>query len=113
MSDIVELYRSTAALYARFEVEPTLENTSRRFFEEVCEFKEACDYEAFTDSDTRILIANEAADVLVTTIGMLLAMGMKPHELAAAISRVIAKNDSKTHATHELVNGKITRKAQS
>lgn len=111
MSDIVELFRSTAALYARFEVEPTLENTSRRFFEEVCEFKEACDYGEFTDAMD--LIADEAADVLVTTIGMLLAAGVGAKALQAAIERVIVKNDSKTHTTHELVNGKITRKAQS
>ncbi len=97
---------STAAFYARFGVQPTLADTIQNFQEEVQELIEA----ARSASD-RAHIAEEAADVFVTALGICLASGVDIDLLAQQVYAVIAKNDAKTQATHVYHNGKIRRRA--
>ncbi|GAB4572635.1 MAG: hypothetical protein Kow0077_12580 [Anaerolineae bacterium] len=100
------LVRSTLAFYARFGVTPQLENATRIFEEEVREFIEA----AHTGTD-KTHVAEEAADVVVTVIGLCIAAGVDPDQMIDQIYAVAAKNDAKTHATHVYINGKITRRS--
>ena len=56
-------------------------------------------------------IAEEAADVFVTVIGLCQAVGVDGNKLIQQIHIVAAKNDAKTHATHVYVDGKIRRRS--
>jgi NTP pyrophosphatase (non-canonical NTP hydrolase) len=120
MNALKQLDRSTAELYARFGLNANTTPASVRrriFMEEVLELVEAsvaCDEWSVVDHPAPVGITlQEGADVIVTVIGLLQAHNIEYDALEAAIERVIAKNDAKTHETHELVNGKITRmKAQ-
>lgn len=104
-----DLVRSTLALYERFGVEPQLDAATRVFEEEVAEFIEAA-----RAGDNRQHTAEEAADVLVTVIGLCKAAGVPPEMLIEQIHAVIEKNDAKTHATHEInADGKIARKSRN
>lgn len=101
-----DLIDSTLAFYQRFDVQPQLEAATLVFEEEVDEFIEAAH-----DNTSRIHIAEEAADVIVTVIGLCEAAGVTGDELVEQIYAVIAKNDAKTHDTHEInTNGKIARR---
>lgn len=101
------LIASTLALYARFGVQPQLGPATRVFEEEVAEFIEA----ANDPDDSRDHVAEEAADVIVTVVGLCQAAGVPPEQIIAQIGAVIAKNDAKTHETHTVnANGKIARR---
>jgi NTP pyrophosphatase (non-canonical NTP hydrolase) len=102
-----DLIHSTLAFYARFNVQPQLDTATRVFQEEVGEFIEAAH-----DGDDLTHTAEEAADVIVTVIGLCAAAGVSPDKLIEQMYAVCAKNDAKTPATHEVnANGKISRKA--
>ncbi|MBZ0308246.1 MAG: hypothetical protein K8I82_19430 [Anaerolineae bacterium] len=106
MDTLQELIRSTIEFYARFGVQPQLENAKRVFQEEVQELIDAA--EAGADSAH---IAEEAADVMVTAIGICLSRGVDPAALIEQTRRVIEKNDRKSHATHAVnEQGKIARR---
>ena len=99
------LINSTAEFYARFDVTPNLETSIRVFKEEVDELIEAADIG--TDKDH---IAEEAADVFVTAIGICMASGVDLENIIAQTRAVIDKNDAKTHETHAINEyGKIAR----
>jgi NTP pyrophosphatase (non-canonical NTP hydrolase) len=101
-----DLIRSTLSFYARFGVTPQLEASTLVFQEEVDEFIEA----AHDDHDVNH-VAEEAADVIVTVIGLCEAAGVPPEKLIEQIYTVIEKNDAKTHATHVINDlGKIARR---
>lgn len=102
-----DLIRSTLAFYARFDVKPTLDGATNVFKEEVAEFIEAAH-----DGHDKDHIAEEAADVVVTVIGLCEAAGVDAEKLIGQIYRVIAKNDAKTHETHVYSDGKIRRREQ-
>lgn len=102
-----DLIHSTLAFYERFEVEPKLEPATLVFEEEVDEFIEAAHDGSSTDH-----IAEEAADVMVTIIGLCKAANVPPETLIQQIYAVIEKNDAKTQDTHEITAaGKITRRS--
>ncbi|MEM6284229.1 MAG: MazG nucleotide pyrophosphohydrolase domain-containing protein [Chloroflexota bacterium] len=101
-----DLIRSTLAFYERFGVTPKLEAATLVFSEEVDEFIEAAH-----DAESIDHIAEEAADVLVTVIGLCDAAGVSQDVLIEQIYAVIRKNDAKTWDTHEInAEGKIARK---
>ncbi len=106
MDTLQELIRSTIEFYARFGVQPQLENAKSVFQEEVQELIDAA--EAGTDPAH---IAEEAADVMVTAIGICLSRGVDPAALIEQVHKVVAKNDRKTHTTHAVnEQGKIARR---
>jgi NTP pyrophosphatase (non-canonical NTP hydrolase) len=101
-----DLIASTLAFYERFGVTPQPDAAERVFREEVDEFIEAA-----TDGTNPTHIAEEAADVVVTVIGLCEAVGVPPEQLIEQIYAVIAKNNAKTHDTHHVDNnGKIARR---
>lgn len=114
MDSLEVLYKSTEALFARFDVEPAIDAQLRCVAEEVSEFTDAAiainrdDWPrsmAFTDC-----AIEEAADVIVTVIGTLIALEVNYRQLQSAVEKVIAKNDAKTPATHAVNSaGKIAR----
>ena len=101
-----DLIQSTLAFYERFGVKPQLEAATLVFEEEVDEFIEAAH-----DNTDKDHIAEEAADVFVTVIGLCEAAGVPHEKLIEQIYAVIEKNDAKTHKTHAInASGKIARK---
>lgn len=100
-----DLAQSTADFYARFSVTPQLEDTIKNFQEEVRELIEAA-----RGGDDKSHIAEEAADVFVTAIGVCYASGLDVERLVEQVYAVIAKNDAKTHETHIHLDGKIRRR---
>ncbi|HLA99584.1 MAG TPA: MazG nucleotide pyrophosphohydrolase domain-containing protein [Anaerolineales bacterium] len=101
----VDLAESTFAFYDRFDATPQVESASRNLLEEVNEFIEAA-----REGNNRTHIAEEAADVIVTTLGLCQASRIGIDELIKQIYAVIDKNNAKTHETHVYVDGKIRRK---
>lgn len=115
MSDFELLWASTEALYERFGLDAATTPPSKRrriFMEEVTELLEESAWDDASHPTARRTaeVCNEAADVVVTVMGLLQAHGIYFDELESAIDRIINKNNAKTDATHALVNGKITRK---
>lgn len=105
MDSLRDLAGSTLAFYERFGVELNVPDTIKVFQEEVGELIEAA--ELGTDRDH---IAEEAADVFVTAIGVCAASGVSVDQLIEQVYKVIAKNDAKTHETHVFLDGKIRRR---
>ena len=110
------LLESTRALHERFGVLFRVDVSERLVAEESYELLRASAEAEYIsiggiDSDReRMKLTHEAVDLIVVTLALLQAHGVTDDDLAQAIDAVIAKNDAKTHATHELVNGKITRR---
>ena len=100
-----DLIRSTLDFYDRFGITPTPADMEKVFLEEVHELIEAVD--AGHDKDH---MAEEAADVIVTVIGLCHAAGIDPDHMIRQLYAVIDKNDAKTHDTHAFIDGKIRRK---
>lgn len=95
-SSLPALWKSTSDLYARFDLRPTESATLDKFREEVDEFIKASIY----DTDGGAHMVEEAGDVFVTVIGMLIARGVSLELLQERVAYVIAKNDAKTTETH-------------
>lgn len=100
-----DLAQSTADFYARFGVTPQVNDAVKNFEEEVRELIEAA--RAGTDHDHT---AEEAADVIVTAIGVCYASGISIDQIVKQVYAVVAKNDAKTHETHIHLDGKIRRR---
>lgn len=101
-----DLAQSTADFYARFGVQPQLDNCITNFQEEVRELIEAARAGSNLDH-----IAEESADVFVTAIGVCFASGLDVARMVEQVYAVIAKNDAKTHETHVFHDGKIRRRS--
>lgn len=108
------LWHSSADLYQRFGMATPNTSAQLRVVHEECyELTQAAhEYEFAKGMGDRV--TEEAADVIVTVMGVLMSCGVTYHELASAINRVAAKNDAKTHETHYVseVTGKITRRGK-
>lgn len=103
---LTAVWQSTAALYERFGLKPNVQNTTEVFSEETAELLHAAMLESPVNT------ALEAADVIVTALGICMARGVTLDEVVAAIRATVAKNDDKTHETHAVNEaGKIARKA--
>ena len=100
-----DLIRSTLDFYARFDWQPELNGAVKVFQEEVAELIEAAQ-----DGTNKHHIAEEAADVLVTVIGVCAAAGVDPELLIKQLYTVVDKNNAKTHDTHIYLDGKIRRR---
>lgn len=98
------LAKSTLEFYERFSYTPNLNAAHRIFLEEVGELIEA------SRTQDREDIVEEAADVIVTVIGIVLACDISIGELEDAMAYVARKNDRKGYDTHILREGKIQRK---
>ena len=104
-----DLARSTFAFYRRFDVQPELEPATLVLQEEVDELIEAAH-----DKEGTQRVAEEAADVIVTVIGLCDAAGVSVDEIIAQVYAVIKKNDAKTHETHQVnAAGKIARRTEA
>ena len=101
-----DLAQSTLDFYARFGFQPQTDNTIQNFQEEVRELIEAA-----RDGHDLDHIAEEAADVFVTAMGVCFASGVDVERMVAQVYTVIAKNDAKTYETHVLHTGKIRRRS--
>ena len=101
-----DLAESTSDFYARFDVQPQVDDAIQNFGEEVQELIEAA--RAGDDLDH---IAEESADVFVTALGVCFASGIDVERIVQQIYAVIAKNDAKTHETHIVHTGKIWRRS--
>ncbi len=66
--------------------------------------------EAAQQDENKAHIAEEAADVMVTAIGVCQSVGVDIEQIITQVYYVIAKNDAKTHATHVYLDGKIRRR---
>lgn len=104
-----DLWESTEALYRRFGItHPDFDAAFRVFGEEVFEFINEITLPMEITDAAELM---EAADVLVTIIGLLIARGFNFQDFASAIDGVRAKNDLKTGDSHYVSeSGKITRK---
>lgn len=101
-----DLIASTRAFFARFGVQIGVGEGVQNLREEVGELIEAAE-----DGVDRAHVAEEAADVMVTVIGVCEAAGVDPETLVEQVYAVIAKNDAKSHETHVYADGKIRRRA--
>lgn len=103
------LWDSTFDLHSRFfpDNPPDFEARWRVFNEEVSEFLLEC---ANANDLTDMEPAQEAADVIVTLMGLLQGLGFDYNNLQDAIIATAEKNDSKTLKTHAVnKKGKIAR----
>ena len=100
-----DLALSTTAFYQRFSVQPEVTACIRNFREEVMELIQAAQ-----DGTDKNHIAEEAADVFVTAIGICYAAGVDIDTLMDQVYHVIEKNDAKTQLTHVYADGKIRRR---
>lgn len=110
---LAELWQSTANLHKRFYGEdyPTFEAQYRVFFEELAEFTQTIN-EPYEIADMQA--THEAADVIVTLLGLLQGHEFLFVNLASAIESTIAKNDAKTIETHFVrPDGKIARRKEA
>jgi NTP pyrophosphatase (non-canonical NTP hydrolase) len=133
------VFTSTLNLYKRFDLTPVPENTTRKLNEEVYEFLKAVDkatavfevdrlldernivtsrakYDAYVEAvgahyrELHAQIAEEGADVIITVVGVLIAMGITPEQARKALAAKLAKNDAKTPDTHQVIKGLIVKK---
>lgn len=119
-----KLFNSTRAFYDRFNVYPPSRVSARKVFNEEC--RELVDAGRVIDgilalpaeerrvddlAKPREHLALEAADVIVTALGMCMAYGIGWRDLHRAVKAVRLKNDGKTHESHTINKaGKIARK---
>jgi phosphoribosyl-ATP pyrophosphohydrolase len=101
-----DLIASTRAFFARFGVEISVGEGVQNLREEVGELIEAAE-----DGADRAHVAEEAADVMVTVIGVCEGAGVDPALLVEQVYAVIEKNDAKSHETHVYTDGKIRRRS--
>lgn len=101
---LIRLCASAYGLLARFRAAPSLKQALSKFNEECDEFKFALN-EMLMDGVNEYKAQEAAAelvDVMVTAINAGSCVGVTPAHILAAVEIVIAKNDSKTEATHRL-----------
>lgn len=119
MNDALKtLWNSTAEFQKRFGLDKqfSLPAQMRCVHEELAEL--SADAYGYWYSDDGLEAENfaidatqEATDVIVTVLGVLMGMKMSYADIEDAIERIAAKNDAKTHDTHEINgNGKVARK---
>jgi NTP pyrophosphatase (non-canonical NTP hydrolase) len=100
-----DLIASTRAFFARFGVQIAVSEGVQNLREEVGELIEAAE-----DGVDHAHIAEEAADVMVTVVGVCEAAGVDAATLVEQVYAVIDKNDAKSHETHVYADGKIRRR---
>lgn len=104
---------SIVAFYARFELQPTHEDTRNVLREEFSEYSRACNdllYDRAVNpekvnliDERKAAVAVEFGDLIYTAVGHALKCGLTPEELLMGIETVIQKNDAKTAETHDVV----------
>ena len=122
LKPLEDLWSSTEELFKRFDLQPTLDAQSRKFFEEIYEFTSAVttywvtdNVDPFTEGyDIRPEIAKNAVaeltDAIVVGMALCMKLGIQFEQLQDAFEFVIDKNDAKTPYTHEVIDGMIIRK---
>ena len=109
MTDLIQLWNSTQDLYERFDLDSPNEDRRRKLIEEVLELITVSVLEDNGHGGYRDII-NEAADVIVTVLGLLQGHDIEYDDLLTAMGRIAEKNNAKTTETHHIVNGLITRR---
>lgn len=108
------LWSSSEMLNRRFGINPVNQDVLVIFSEEVREFVEAySNYRISNFEGYKKDIVEEFSDVLVTGFQVMRAAGITDvNEVIEGIAKVIAKNDAKTHETHEFdpTSNKIVRR---
>jgi NTP pyrophosphatase (non-canonical NTP hydrolase) len=102
---LAALWASTIGLFERFGIQPAVGAQTGKLHEEVHEF-----LAELTDTPDHQRVAEELTDVLVVMLALHLATGGQLHHLTDAVSRVIAKNNAKSSATHDVADGQIRRR---
>ncbi len=119
MTDALKrLWDSTADFQKRFRLDEqfNLPAQMRCVSEELAELNKEVYGWYFTEDGLEaenfsINATEEAADVIVTVLGVLMGMHMSYADIEDALERIAAKNDAKTHDTHAInENGKVARK---
>ena len=102
---ITRLIVSTEALHERFGTRQNAEQAAARVHEEADEVVSAMRQNDVEHAEAEIV------DVWVTAFGLPRAIDSNALNVARRIDEVVAKNNAKTHDTHELRHdGKIARK---
>jgi hypothetical protein len=117
MADTVEaLWNSTDNFHRRFNVDTTLLSCLRQVGEEFIEFVHAAEEssnlsgEGEKEEELLLNLSEEAADLLVTVIGVLQHAHATRDQFEFALKVVRLKNDGKTLDTHRVNSrGKIER----
>lgn len=106
------LWNSTKELHSRFDSKPTMKQLIAVFHEESDELiQELYLLDSQAIKANKEFATDEAADVLVTMMGALQALGCTYHDLQLSMERVANKNNRKSDETHYLrADGKIVRK---
>lgn len=114
MTTVRTVWNSSTDLLKRFELTPTAKASWLKAQEELAELHEAL----FKLSRHRKCVpyqqdaAEELADCLVTLLNVGYTAGLTVEQIEAALETVCAKNDAKSHDTHEVRGGTVKRKAQ-
>lgn len=111
INPLKRLWNSTADLYKRFNLDAPIKDRLTKFREEVNEFEEEIRAFEYGNGSGDALV-EEAVDVIVTTIGILQKFGIDLDHLSEKIELVALKNDAKTHETHVIWNGLITKRSR-
>lgn len=112
MNPLERLWNSTADLYKRFNLDAPIKDRQIKFDEEVKEFKQEIRAIVEHIGGSGDALVEEAVDVIVTTIGILQKFGVDIDDLMEKIELVALKNDAKTHETHVIWNGLITKRSK-
>lgn len=111
-NELKAVWHFTQELHQRFfpDNPPSFRARYRVFLEEVAELT----LDLTDNGENEAFVALEAADVLVTLVGLLQGYGIEYEEFSAAIVSVINKNNAKTLLTHFVrSDGKIARRKDS
>jgi len=100
-----DLWNSTSAFFIRFlNRYPPIMDQLRVMNEEHLEVVQA----ALTQPDN---LPSEVADLFVTAMGLMMSLGYTLDDLNDAMLKIAAKNDVKSHDSHEVNSaGKIARR---
>lgn len=103
IATLSNLFESTANLYDRFGLKPSIENARNGIVEESLEV--IAELEQYDPSH----LAEEVVDLFVVAISALLSRGLDERDLNRAMQVVINKNNAKNSSTHIVHKSKITR----
>jgi phosphoribosyl-ATP pyrophosphohydrolase len=108
INPLKRLWESTEDLYRRFDLDAPMVDRVIKFNEEAHEFLT----EALKTTGENGALVVEGWDVIVTIIGILQKSGISMDQFFGYEEVVSNKNNAKTHETHVIHNGLITRRSK-
>lgn len=100
------LWDSTANLYSRFGLKPSVKNAENGILEECLEVLE----QLRLDTMELESLSEEVVDTIVVLISAMLARGLTLKDMERAMIKVMNKNNAKNWNTHVIFNEKITKR---